>query len=74
MRHGAAGFALRVVTGMFRRMPGILAHAFAAAAVSEALSRAVPARPEQRSWGSRRCLTRPPGERSGSDGLPPRAA
>jgi KDO2-lipid IV(A) lauroyltransferase len=44
------------------------------AAVSEALSRAILAHPEQWFWGSRRFQTRPPGERPGPDGLPPRAA
>jgi KDO2-lipid IV(A) lauroyltransferase len=44
------------------------------AAVSEALSRAVLAYPEQWFWGSRRFLTRPAGERPGPDGLPPPAA
>ncbi len=44
------------------------------AAVSEALSRAILAYPEQWFWGSRRFFTRPPGERPGPDGLPPRAA
>jgi KDO2-lipid IV(A) lauroyltransferase len=44
------------------------------AAVSEALSRAILAYPEQWFWGSRRFLTRPPGEAPGPDGLPPRAA
>jgi KDO2-lipid IV(A) lauroyltransferase len=43
------------------------------AAVSEALSRAILAHPEQWFWGSRRFLTRPPGEQPGADGLPPRA-
>ena len=42
-------------------------------AVSEALSRAILAYPEQWFWGSRRFLTRPPGEQPGPDGLPPRA-
>jgi KDO2-lipid IV(A) lauroyltransferase len=42
-------------------------------AVNEALSRAILAHPEQWLWGSRRFLTRPPGERPGPDGLPPRA-
>jgi len=41
--------------------------------VSEALSRAILAYPEQWFWGSRRFLTRPPGEAPGPDGLPPRA-
>lgn len=41
--------------------------------VSEALSRAILAHPEQWLWGSRRFLTRPPGEQPGPDGLPPRA-
>ena len=44
------------------------------AAVNEALSRAILAYPEQWLWGSRRFLTRPPGEAPGADGLPPRAA
>ncbi len=44
------------------------------AKVSEALSRAIRAHPEQWLWGSRRFLTRPPGEQPGPDGLPPRAA
>lgn len=44
------------------------------AAVSEALSRAILAYPEQWFWGSRRFLTRPPGETPGPDGLPPRTA
>jgi KDO2-lipid IV(A) lauroyltransferase len=44
------------------------------AAVSDALSRAILAYPEQWFWGSRRFFTRPPGERPGPDGLPPRAA
>jgi KDO2-lipid IV(A) lauroyltransferase len=43
-------------------------------AVNEALSRAILAYPEQWFWGSRRFFTRPPGERPGPDGLPPRAA
>jgi KDO2-lipid IV(A) lauroyltransferase len=43
------------------------------AAVSEALSRAILAHPAQWFWGSRRFLTRPPGEQPGPDGLPPRA-
>jgi KDO2-lipid IV(A) lauroyltransferase len=43
------------------------------AAIAEALSRAILARPEQWLWGSRRYLTRPSGERPGPDGLPPRA-
>jgi len=43
-------------------------------AVNEALSRAILAYPEQWFWGSRRFLTRPPDERPGADGLPPRAA
>jgi len=43
------------------------------AEVSEALSRAILAYPEQWFWGSRRFLTRPPGEQPGPDGLPPRA-
>jgi KDO2-lipid IV(A) lauroyltransferase len=42
-------------------------------AVNEALSRAILAHPEQWLWGSRRFLTRPPGELPGADGLPPRA-
>ena len=42
-------------------------------AVNEALSRAILAYPEQWFWGSRRFLTRPPGERPGADGLPPAA-
>jgi KDO2-lipid IV(A) lauroyltransferase len=42
-------------------------------AVNEALSRAILAYPEQWFWGSRRFLTRPPGEQPGPDGLPPRA-
>jgi KDO2-lipid IV(A) lauroyltransferase len=43
-------------------------------AINEALSRAILAHPEQWLWGSRRFATRPPGERPGPDGLPPRAA
>jgi KDO2-lipid IV(A) lauroyltransferase len=43
-------------------------------AVSEALSRAILAYPEQWFWGSRRFFRRPPGELPGPDGLPPRAA
>lgn len=43
------------------------------AQVSAALSRAIHAHPEQWLWGSRRFLTRPPGEQPGPDGLPPRA-
>ncbi len=43
------------------------------AAVSEALSSAILAYPEQWFWGSRRFLTRPPGEQPGPDGLPPQA-
>jgi len=43
------------------------------AAVNEALSRAILAYPEQWFWSSRRFLTRPPDERPGPDGLPPRA-
>ncbi len=42
------------------------------AAIAEALSRAILARPEQWLWGSRRYLTRPAGEQPGPDGLPPR--
>ena len=38
------------------------------------LSRAILAYPEQWFWGSRRFLTRPPGEAPGPDGLPPRAS
>jgi KDO2-lipid IV(A) lauroyltransferase len=41
-------------------------------AVNEALSRAILAYPEQWLWGSRRFFTRPPDERPGPDGLPPR--
>ena len=41
--------------------------------VSEALSRAILAHPEQWFWGSRRFLTRPPDEQPGAAGLPPRA-
>ncbi len=44
------------------------------AAIAEALSRTILARPEQWLWGSRRYLTRPAGEQPGRDGLPPRAA
>jgi hypothetical protein len=43
------------------------------ASVSEALSQAIRAYPEQWFWGSRRFFTIPPGERPGPDGLPPRA-
>ena len=43
------------------------------ASISEALSRAILARPEQWLWGSRRYLTRPAGEQAGPDRLPPRA-
>ena len=43
------------------------------AEVSEALSRAIHAYPNQWLWGSRRFLTRPAGEQPGPDGLPPRA-
>jgi len=43
------------------------------AAVNEALSRAILAYPEQWIWGSRRFLTRAPGEQPLPDGLPPRA-
>jgi KDO2-lipid IV(A) lauroyltransferase len=43
------------------------------AEVNAALSRAIHAYPEQWLWGSRRFLTRPPGEQPGPDGLPPRA-
>jgi KDO2-lipid IV(A) lauroyltransferase len=43
------------------------------AEVSDALSRAILAYPEQWFWGSRRFLSRPPGEAPGADGLPPRA-
>lgn len=41
--------------------------------VNAALSRAIRSHPEQWLWASRRFLTRPPGERAGADGLPPRA-
>jgi KDO2-lipid IV(A) lauroyltransferase len=41
-------------------------------AVNDALSRAILAYPEQWLWGSRRFFTRPPDERPGPDGLPPR--
>ncbi len=44
------------------------------AQINEALSRAILAYPEQWFWGSRRFLTRPPGELADEDGLPPRAA
>jgi KDO2-lipid IV(A) lauroyltransferase len=44
------------------------------AAVNAALSRAILAQPEQWLWGSRRFLTRPPGERPLADGLPPAAS
>jgi KDO2-lipid IV(A) lauroyltransferase len=37
----------------------------------EGLSRAVRSYPDQWFWGSRRFLTRPPGEVPGPDGLPP---
>ncbi len=39
--------------------------------INDALSEAILAYPEQWLWGSRRFLTRPPGERPGPDGLPP---
>jgi KDO2-lipid IV(A) lauroyltransferase len=42
-------------------------------AINRALTRAVLAYPEQWLWGSRRFLTRPPGEKPGPDGLPPLA-
>lgn len=42
-------------------------------AINDALSRALLAYPEQWLWGARRFSTRPPGERPGCDGLPPRA-
>ena len=41
--------------------------------VNAALSRGILAHPEQWLWGSRRFLTRPPGERPTPDGLPPPA-
>lgn len=41
--------------------------------INAALSEAILAHPAQWLWGSRRFATRPPGERSGDDGLPPRA-
>jgi KDO2-lipid IV(A) lauroyltransferase len=41
--------------------------------LNAALSRAILAHPAQWLWGSRRFRTRPPGERPGTDGLPPRA-
>lgn len=44
------------------------------AEVNAALSRAILAHPEQWLWGSRRFLTRPPGERPTPDGLPPPAS
>ncbi len=39
--------------------------------INDALSEAILAHPEQWLWGSRRFLTRPPGERPGPDELPP---
>lgn len=43
------------------------------AAINAALGDAILARPEQWLWGGRRFATRPPGERTGSDALPPPA-
>ena len=41
--------------------------------MNDALSRAILHAPDQWFWGSRRFVTRPPGEQLGPDGLPPRA-
>jgi Kdo2-lipid IVA lauroyltransferase/acyltransferase len=43
------------------------------AEINAALGAAIRAAPAQWLWGSRRFATRPPGERAGADGLPPRA-
>jgi KDO2-lipid IV(A) lauroyltransferase len=44
------------------------------AEINAALAQAILGRPDQWLWGSRRFATRPPGEKPGSDGLPPAAS
>jgi KDO2-lipid IV(A) lauroyltransferase len=74
-RSGAARWRVEL-WGVIRRAPAADAETElrrTTGALNEALSRAILARPEQWLWSSRRFATRPPGERPGSDGLPPRA-
>jgi len=48
-------------------------HRRVTAEINAALGAAIRARPAQWLWGARRFATRPPRERPGADGLPPRA-